>query len=910
MGLIQALNNAVSGLGVNQQNLNVLSHNISNANTANYSNQVVNQQAQYLDGQDTGAAVSSITRQVNAYLVQQMQAQTTVNTGNTTLTSYYGQIQNLLGQPGNNNSIDNAVASFFSAMKTMANSPSSTAATNVVDAAQAASNQISGLASGLQNLRLQAESDINSSISNINSDLQNLYQNNAAIEHAQVTGQNTNGLMDQRDALITDLAGYMNITANIQADGTMDISTAGGITLLTNTTYASLSHTALTSTAQFTNNTNISPINVTTLDQNGNSLGTPVAIATGGPSTSVTTSLTSGKLQTLMQMRDSIVPNILNQLDQLAGSMTNAFNAINNSGTGFPPPNSYTGTTLISGNSVSSYSGNLQLAVLNSNGTPVTSPYGDEPNGLQPMTLNLASLNSGQGTGTNSVDSIINYINQYFGPPQNKVELGSLNNVQLSLASNNVPTGNTLSFNFNLNNISAKNANFYSGGYTVLDDQGNVVSSTALSTVSTAQPSLAITSYGITQGSDNIKLTTSSANTLQNGDVIYLNPPSGPVDGVSASKLGGFFTISGVSGNSFTITAPGAGAQAIATNTFAASVTANTKYATDNAGTTVNTGANGNITATITYNGADLNPTYFTVQANVATLDANGNLVQSTVSYRVPNNQSNAMNSMIGAQNATGNGKLVSPQNTGNQSYLTAQLVDANGNLLPKTNGTYGNAQGYLKIVASNGNSVAINEMDSNQLGYSGVNGTTATNQGFSQYFGLNNFFTPLATPGNYTNAAINMGVESNLVNNPSLLSTGKLTLGNQPSSNAGMPPNYTYIVSAGDNSVSQQLAKLGSNQATFSAIGGLAGGNTTFANYAGQIVAATSTNSTTATNAKNNSEALLNGLTKSAQQVSGVNLDQELANTVVYQNAYSASARVISVVSTMFSELINSIGQ
>ena len=42
-----------------------------------------------------------------------------------------------------------------------------------------------------------------------------------------------------------------------------------------------------------------------------------------------------------------------------------------------------------------------------------------------------------------------------------------------------------------------------------------------------------------------------------------------------------------------------------------------------------------------------------------------------------------------------------------------------------------------------------------------------------------------------------------------------------------------------------------------------------------------------------------------SVASLSGVNLDEELANTVLYQNAYSASARIITVVSTLFDVLL-----
>ena len=59
MGLIAALNTSVSGLNINQQNLDVLSQNIANANTPNYSNEVVNQQAEFIGGAGSGVDVAS-----------------------------------------------------------------------------------------------------------------------------------------------------------------------------------------------------------------------------------------------------------------------------------------------------------------------------------------------------------------------------------------------------------------------------------------------------------------------------------------------------------------------------------------------------------------------------------------------------------------------------------------------------------------------------------------------------------------------------------------------------------------------------------------------------------------------------------------------------------------------------------
>ena len=87
-------------------------------------------------------------------------------------------------------------------------------------------------------------------------------------------------------------------------------------------------------------------------------------------------------------------------------------------------------------------------------------------------------------------------------------------------------------------------------------------------------------------------------------------------------------------------------------------------------------------------------------------------------------------------------------------------------------------------------------------------------------------------------------------------------------------------------------MAALATATTTFSAAGGLPQASTTFGQYVGQVIANTSTNSTNAANTATDSQTLLDGFTKSAQNISGVNLDQELANTVIYQNSYSASAR------------------
>ncbi len=107
--------------------------------------------------------------------------------------------------------------------------------------------------------------------------------------------------------------------------------------------------------------------------------------------------------------------------------------------------------------------------------------------------------------------------------------------------------------------------------------------------------------------------------------------------------------------------------------------------------------------------------------------------------------------------------------------------------------------------------------------------------------------------------------------------------------------------------SIAQGLANSFAQSApVFAAAGNFASPLTmTLSQYASQILGQTST---AAANAQDNSQfqtGLLQSVTTQAQAVSGVSMDQQLANLTVYQNAYDASARVIQTVTTMFNSLL-----
>lgn len=78
-----------------------------------------------------------------------------------------------------------------------------------------------------------------------------------------------------------------------------------------------------------------------------------------------------------------------------------------------------------------------------------------------------------------------------------------------------------------------------------------------------------------------------------------------------------------------------------------------------------------------------------------------------------------------------------------------------------------------------------------------------------------------------------------------------------------------------------------------------------TFADTYGQMVASVGTDTHGAMISRSAQDVLLKQVTGSQQDVSGVNLDEEAANLIKFQNAYQASAQAIAVANRLFDSLI-----
>ena len=907
MSLNLALNNALSGLRLNQTAISTLSQNLANVNTDGYSRQFISQSAVYLGGVGNGVRIDSILRRVDNYLSRSVQSQGSELQRATVINDYHGRVQALIGQPGAGNSIDSTLTNFYNVLQQLADSPNSAASrSGVLSAAEGLSVQISDLAAGIEDLRLQSDRDIRASVDVANQQISRLFEINGAIGAAAVSNQSTAGLLDERDRALRSLAEQVDISVTYTQFGGVTVTAGNGVALVDDVP-RQLTYTAATSLDVFLSDRSLSALNVVTLNENGVQTGTPTALIEAAPSADVNSLVKSGKIGGLLELRDTILPKMLNELDSLASGLRDAVNAVHNEGTAYPPPNSLTGTRAVRPGDAFEWSGNVRIAVLTAEGDPVPAYFNSEEyTGLRALDINLSALDSGNGEGRPTVQTIIDEINNHFRPPAAKVTLGDINNIQLVSGNKTLPTADSnFTFDLELENIADSTAQFFITDVEVLDDDAADI--TNVTTPAYAIGLSGVGTYTTTSGSGDVQIRLNDLPSgLKEGDTIYLSAPSvADINGIDPEALTGFLTIKSIDGDTVTVSTTGiATDDGVVEDSTPGTLQPPVKA---EAGGITRTKENG----AITINLAD-NPSaaYYDVKLTVAVMNADGSLRNSTITYRVLNQQQNLLNDRYTATDATDDAVTEQPNST--TVALRALLVDADGNEITKVNGKYVSQQGYLKLEAANGYSVVVDSLDSSQNGDSlETPPDSGTGRGFSHYFELNNFFAsniPSATGDTLRNSAYYMRLEDRLLEDPNLVATSQITQTRQPA-DPDAKPQYTYQLFSGDNRTANALANLRNATLSFEAAGDLPSSSVTSSVYTSYVLSSYSSLAQTSEDQFNTATTFYEEFKSQAESVSGVNIDEELANTVVFQNAYSATARVITVINQMFGDLLNSIG-
>ncbi|MBM3618075.1 MAG: flagellar hook-associated protein FlgK [Alphaproteobacteria bacterium] len=905
MSLSLALNNALSGIKVTQASLAVLANNTANANTPGYSRQVVQQSQAVYESQGSGARIDQIVRKIDMYLNRAVQGQTSKISGAEVLSDYMSRIQIQMGQPGGTNSMDEYIEDLFNMFQTLATSPELSSSTyQVAQAANTLAQEISGLALEMENLRYTADQDIQANIKLANEEILRIADINKAISRAYALGESTASLLDQRDIAINKLSQYMDVKVNEMEAGQVYLYTNSGVALLEHVPYR-IQYNGTTSLDTFKNDGLLAPITVDAVMNGGQLAGKPTTIVSGGYNTDITTLLGNGKIKALLDVRDKEIPAMLSQLDQLAAKLRDSLNAVHNAGSGSPPASTLTGTRLIGREDSVEWTGQMMIAALDPEGKTPDSRYVGDEYGQLPLTIDFDKLRSEYGDRL-TVETIMKEINSYY-TPQNRAEVGGLNNISIASLSKEIPgVSGIFEFDLDLQNITDSAISLWVDDVRVFDD-GGVPMVPVNTTYPTSVPLDAANTFTTTPGS-NIITVAATGHGLSNGDTITFDTLSvGSINGIPASDIANkTFKVTNVTATGFDIEVESYASTTPAPPVSDGAASLLKAYDTTQPGQTDRTSEGGTMSVDLSGN---LTAAYYTVEMDIMVDDGEGNMVASTVSYRIPNNAtSSTLNDRFAVTSVTGAGTMEVPVYS--QPLVKAILVNEKG--LPAGP----NEKGYLQIVGqkipgSTGDSytVAIDDLSSRELGVPYADPPRAgSGRGFSHYFGLNDFFVSnqhTATGDTVAGSALALRIRSDILADPNLISSGTLTRG-LTSAGSDSFTNYTYERTAGDNSVARKLADIGLSQLKFAASGGLSASTKTFNGYASEILAYGSSRATTATSTYSDEETLMSSYQSSVDAVSGVNIDEEMANTVILQNAYSGSAQVIKVVKDLFDQLLS----
>jgi flagellar hook-associated protein 1 FlgK len=313
-------NLALTGLNASQAGMEVTSHNINNAANAGYSRQrlVTSTAGATETGQGffgRGVQVDTVKRQYDSFLYRQMVG--AQGTGAQLGTHYdqVSQINNLFGD--RTVGITPALENFFASLNAGASNPADPAVRqDILGKTNSLVTQINTAYRELQNLRDGVNTQISTTVEQVNSYLERINDLNKQIVVAQgKSGHAPNDLLDQRDQALSELNQLVGVRYYEQGNS-LNITLQSGQTLLSGTTVYPLAAVQSASDP------------------------TRMALAYSLPAGSGSTvqvelsdsEISGGKLAGFLQFRSQSLDAVQDQLGQLAIGLALAFNAQHEAG--------------------------------------------------------------------------------------------------------------------------------------------------------------------------------------------------------------------------------------------------------------------------------------------------------------------------------------------------------------------------------------------------------------------------------------------------------------------------------------------------------------------------------------------------------------------------------------------------
>ena len=233
MSMSSALSNALTGLTANARMAEVVSSNLSNAQTDGYGRRSVELSSVQVGRRGGGVRVDQITRFVDAGLLADRRLADAALSGQERSASMVLRLEQVVGGADDAAGLGTRLAAFERALISASSDPASeTRLSSAVARLQDVTNTLQSNTKGIQALRQDADAAIARDINILNNAIAQVDQLNADILRIKGAGNDPSALLDARQRAVDQISGLLPVREIARDNGTVGLMTARGTTLL------------------------------------------------------------------------------------------------------------------------------------------------------------------------------------------------------------------------------------------------------------------------------------------------------------------------------------------------------------------------------------------------------------------------------------------------------------------------------------------------------------------------------------------------------------------------------------------------------------------------------------------------------------------------------------------------------
>jgi len=223
----------ISGLQAAQKAFDIIGNNVANAATDGYHRQRIELRSAYTSQVGStliggGVEVAGITRLIDDLLEQEILRQGSLLGQISQEFGTLRTVENAFGELVEGSGLSAAIDKFFSALQDLSAHPTEAIWQNqVITEAKAMAGQFRTLGEFLAALEDQIELESTNTVAQVNILTNRIAELNDNIEKQEIGGGQSNNLRDQRDQCITELSQLVGIETKIREFGVVDVYVAG-----------------------------------------------------------------------------------------------------------------------------------------------------------------------------------------------------------------------------------------------------------------------------------------------------------------------------------------------------------------------------------------------------------------------------------------------------------------------------------------------------------------------------------------------------------------------------------------------------------------------------------------------------------------------------------------------------------